>query len=37
LAAGRLTETLNDDMLSRCFGLELHVERRGDRWHIWTG
>ncbi|HIA50097.1 MAG TPA: ABC transporter ATP-binding protein [Acidobacteria bacterium] len=37
LAAGRLTETLNDDALSRCFGLELRVEMRGDRWHIWTG
>ena len=37
LAAGRLTETLNDAALSRCFGLELRVEMRGDRWHIWTG
>jgi iron complex transport system ATP-binding protein len=37
LAAGRLTETLNDDALSRCFGLKLRVEMRGDRWHIWTG
>ena len=37
LAAGRLDETLTDDTLSRCFGLELHVEPRNGRWQAWTG
>jgi iron complex transport system ATP-binding protein len=32
LSAGPLAEVLTERLLSRCFGVPLHVEQRGSRW-----
>ena len=32
LASGPIADVLDDDLLTRCFGLPLHLERRGARW-----
>ena len=36
LAMGSIDTTLTDDALSRCFQLELQVERRNGRWQAWA-
>lgn len=33
LAAGPIDETLTSGLLSQCFGLDLHLERRHGRWN----
>jgi iron complex transport system ATP-binding protein len=32
LAAGPIDETLTSESLSECFGIDVALERRGDRW-----
>ena len=35
VAHGRIAETLTADLLSRCFGVPLKLERRDGRWLAW--
>lgn len=35
-AAGPIERVLTGTQLSRCFGLNLEIERRGDRWRAWA-
>ncbi|MBQ01467.1 MAG: iron ABC transporter ATP-binding protein [Acidobacteria bacterium] len=35
-AAGSIERVLTEDRLSRCFGLDLAVERRHGRWRAWS-
>lgn len=37
LAAGRVEETLTDDLLTACFGIPIAAQRRGDRWTATAG
>ena len=32
IAAGRLEEVLTGPLVSKCYGLTVHIERHGDRW-----
>ncbi len=36
LAAGAIPQILTAEALSTCFGLRLHLERRGSRWTAWA-
>jgi len=36
LGAGPIHSTLTAPLLSRCFGIELHLEHRNGRWLAWS-
>lgn len=36
VGAGRIDEVITDENLSTCYGIELHVEKRCNRWTGWT-